>query len=304
MARRVALVGALLAAAVGWLYMFRIAPRWLRVVRLHIAVPALPAAWEGVRIAHLTDFHAGGPGVPTELLWRARRAALDFQPDVIALTGDFYHDGQPVDTGGLWRDWPDGVPVVAALGNHDYRGGEDNLTALLAELSAAGVRVLRNTVECIQLRGRSAWVVGVEDPYTFRADEVAAFAALPAGEEALLYLAHSPAVITTLPVGRARLVLSGHTHGGQIRLLPSGRVPLLGLLRRVIATGPRREAPVFRGWHWRRGAVLLISDGLGLSQIPARFRTRPEVLLIELTTASLDGPDCDVVDRYVTVLSR
>jgi predicted MPP superfamily phosphohydrolase len=293
----------LLAALFGWLYLFRVAPNWLRVIKLRVGVPGLPEEWNGLRVAHLSDFHAGGRGVSTALLWRAREHALAFEPDVIALTGDFYDDGEPVNTGGLWSDWPGNTAVLAVLGNHDYRAGEANLRLLLSELIESGVRVLRNDAAQIDLRGRKAWVVGVDDPYTFRADEAAAFAALPAGEEALLYLAHSPSVISTLPVGRARLILSGHTHGGQIRLLPSGRVPFIGLLRRLVDTGPRREAAHFRGYHWRRGALLLISDGLGLSQLPVRFRTRPQVLLIELVPAPLDGPGCDEATRFVTVLN-
>src|SRR5690606_28194009 len=80
--------GAAGMAALGGAYMFGIAPRWLQVVRVRVRLPGLPTAWDGVRIAHLSDMHAGGKGVRDSLLLRARQAALDFEPDIIAITGD------------------------------------------------------------------------------------------------------------------------------------------------------------------------------------------------------------------------
>jgi predicted MPP superfamily phosphohydrolase len=146
-------------------------------------------------------------------------------------------------------------------------------------------------------------VVGVEDPFTFRADERLAFQQLPPDAEALLFLSHSPAGVDELPVSRARVSLSGHTHGGQLRLLPSGRTPGVGLLRRLLGAGPRRESTLYRGRHWRRGTLLIISDGLGMSQLPGRFRTRPTVLLLELERAPVSGVGCDDATRYVTVMN-
>jgi predicted MPP superfamily phosphohydrolase len=297
-------VGLALAAGLSALlavYTLCVAPRWLRVERLRIALPGLPAAWRGVRIAQLADPHAGARGVPLDMLLRARQAALDFQPDIVALTGDYYHDGRRVSAPGLYARWPAGVRVFAVLGNHDFRAGEEQLAEVERELEDGGARVLRNTALEIELRGEAAWVVGVDDPFTFRADERLAFQQLPPDEEALLFLAHSPAAVEALPLGRARLTLAGHTHGGQLRLLPSGRTPGVGLLRRLLGAGPRRETTLYRGRHWRRGTLLIISDGLGLSQLPARFRTRPTVLLLELAQAPASGAACDDAARYVTV---
>lgn len=296
-------LGLPLGTLLGWWYAFRLAPCWLRVVRLRVGIPALASAWNGLRVAHLSDFHAGAPGVSLELLASAKQAALAFRPDVIALTGDFYDDGKSIHTGGLWSGWPEDAAVLAVLGNHDYRAGRDALAGLVAELVASGVRVLRNEAQSLTLRGTTAWAVGVEDPFTYRADEQAAFDQLPAGAEALLYLAHAPSVVTTMPVGRAKIVLSGHTHGGQLRLLPSGRTPFVSVLRKLLGAGPRREPPVYRGFHRINGAVVLISDGLGLSLAPARFRTRPQVLLIELVVAPGAGLPCDDTWRYVEELN-
>jgi predicted MPP superfamily phosphohydrolase len=106
--------------------------------------------------------------------------------------------------------------------------------------------------------------------------------------------------VVDLPIGAARLLLAGHTHGGQIRLLPSGRLPLVHQIRRLRGLRPLPPLPFARGWHWSRGAVVIISDGLGQSTLGVRFRTRPELVLIELADAPLDGPPCDDARRYVT----
>jgi predicted MPP superfamily phosphohydrolase len=282
-------------------YSLAAAPRWLEVVRLRIAVPGLPAAWQGVRIAHLSDFHAGGT-VSLDLLKRAKTIAVDSDPDIVALTGDFYDNGRPVDAGDLFSGWPNDVPVVAVLGNHDHRSSERDRNRLLDELGAAGVDVLTNCARRVDLRGDSAWIVGVDDPFSLLMDEIAAFDVVPDRDDVLLYLAHSPVAVETLPVGRVRLMLTGHTHGGQIRLVPDGRVPFVRALRRLRGSPSRPDPVVHRGVHWRRGAVLVISNGLGLSKLPLRFRTRPQVILIELAKAESDGPACDDVARYVTRL--
>ncbi|HMM41356.1 MAG TPA: hypothetical protein PKA95_05595, partial [Thermomicrobiales bacterium] len=92
--------------------------------------------------------------------------------------------------------------------------------ALRRQLDAGKVRLLRNDAIQLQLRGRDAWIAGVDDPFTFRDDVATALGKVPDNAEALLLLAHSPAVVRELPVGRARLVLAGHTHGPAV--LPWG----------------------------------------------------------------------------------
>ena len=292
---------ALLAVVAGHLlYVIRIAPRWLRVSRLRVHLPGLPEKWRGVRIAHLSDFHVGAPYMPLDHLHKARRIAVDFNPDLIALTGDYYEAGHEYPSEGLYHDWPEHVPVLAVMGNHDRRGEPGNLERIKQELIAGGVDILDNDAREVCLRGHSAWIAGVDDAHTFNADVAAALEALPEDEVALLMLAHHPDAIRQLPVGRARLLLCGHTHGGQVRLLPSGAVPFVGVIRKLLRATPRPDGPVYRRWHWMKGTVLLISDGLGVSSLPLRFRTRPHLILIELAPAEPSADSaCDDIDRYV-----
>ena len=281
-------------------YVVLVSTRWLRVTRLRVGSPALPAPWRGLRIALLTDFHAGGRRVSLEVLQQAKREALDFSPDLIVLGGDFYDEGHVVEVGDLFSDWPAGLPIVAVTGNHDYRGGPEHLPWLLDRLAAAGVQVLHNESLALPLRGRTAWIAGVDDPHTRRDDVAAALAGGPDDEPALLLIAHSPTSAVALPAGAARLFLSGHTHGGQIRLLPSGRIPFIRQVRRLKGLRPQPPLPYIRGSHWHQGAVVIVSDGLGQSTVGARFRTRPEVILIQLDEAPSNGPACDEAGRYVT----
>jgi hypothetical protein len=300
--RKIGGVLALLAGIAA--YCAVVAPRWLRVTRLVVSPPNLPEDYVGLRIAHLSDFHAGGENVSLSMLWQARRSALEFQPDLIALTGDFFDDGEWVETNGLYRDWPDGVPVLAVLGNHDWRGGPGNMVKLRDELNEAGVQLLVNEAWCGRVRGQETWVVAVDDPHLGRDDVSNAFAGLPQGRDALLFLSHSPSAVTELEPGRALITLSGHTHGGQVRLLPSGQVPFVRQIRKLRGLPPQPELPIAHGWGWLNGSVVIVSDGLGLSTFGVRWRTRPHLILIELGKAPLDGPPCDDVSRYVTDVSE
>lgn len=300
---RLAVLTGLLAALVA-IYSAFIAPRWLRTTRLRVRLPGLPSEWDGLRIAHLSDFHAGGQGVDLAMLRDAKRIAIDHQPDLIAITGDFYDEGRWVDAGDLYTEWPSGVPVVAVLGNHDWRGGPALIDRVQEELCRGEVSLLCNSARQLMLRGRCAWIAGVDDPHTRRADTTAALTCVPPGEDVLVFLAHSPSEITNLPVGAARLMFSGHTHGGQVRLTPSGRIPFIQLVRRMRGLRPQPPLPYARGVHWARGAVLIISDGLGLSTLALRFRTRPEVVLIELRAACPAGAACDSTERFVENLSE
>lgn len=295
-----ALAGSVIAAAL--VYTMRIAPHWLRVTRLNVRVPALPEELDGLRVSHLSDFHMGAPGMKTGHLHHARRIALDFDPDIVALTGDFYDMGTDVDSEGLFANWPEGLPVWAVLGNHDRRV-EGSLERTILELKAAGVQVLVNESRPVTLRGRQVWISGIDDAHTFSADVERTFCSLPDGETALLVLSHAPAPITDMQPGMGRMMLAGHTHGGQVRLLPSGAVPFVDLIRKVRGAVPRPDGPVYRGWHWINGTILIVSEGLGISTLPVRFRTRPQLILIELQRAPEHAERaCDDVHRYVDEL--
>jgi predicted MPP superfamily phosphohydrolase len=246
---------------------------------------------DGLRIAHLSDFHLGQLGTSRRVVELALERARCFEPDLIALTGDYVDAPHDERHDALLTRWPVGVPVVAVLGNHDYERGEEHLAHTIKVLEASGAVVLRNAAARVSVRGCHAWVVGLEDPFSLRDDAALAFAGMPDGIRALALLAHAPVIAALGDPERSHVMLTGHTHGGQIRILPSGRLPFPGLVRWLTREqGPQRDPDLFRGWHRLGASALVISEGLGVSPLPLRFRTRPELLLIELRRT---GHCCD-----------
>lgn len=255
----------------------------LRVSELRIPVADLPCELDGLRIAHLSDFHLGQFGTSRRAITRALSEVDRFDPDLVALTGD-YVDGALASYGPDLREWLDfRVPAVAVIGNHDHFHGQDHLDETIRILESTGTAVLRNEAIELCVRGTPIRVIGLDDPFTGRADIDAASGMIPDGCRPLLMLAHAPVLAALGDLDQVDLVLCGHTHGGQIRILPSGDVPGKRLLRRM--SGERhvwREPDLFRGVHRRGRATIVISDGLGVSLLPLRFRTRPHLVLIEL----------------------
>ncbi|HTJ44607.1 MAG TPA: metallophosphoesterase, partial [Kofleriaceae bacterium] len=177
-----------------------------------LPVAGLDARLDGVRIAQLSDIHVGSM-TPREHVRAAVELANDAKPDVIVLTGDYV----------CWRrhevteleDQLAGLRarrVVAVLGNHDYFTWGRGVTEVLEK---HGYDVLKNQHTAIDLDGAPLYVVGVDDPVTRHHDLDAAFAGVPdtAGR---IVLCHCPEEAPGLADRGADLVLSGHTHGGQI----------------------------------------------------------------------------------------
>lgn len=249
--------------------------RWVRVRNIDVELASLPRAFEGYRIAQLSDLHVGShcPRSRVEA-WVRRVNGLDV--DLVALTGDYvtsgvrYHEDIAAALGGLAAR--DGV--YAVMGNHDYYGDGEPLMTLLAE---RGIRLLRN--EATQLARGDAIVhlAGVDDIYTKRIDIDAATRGLLPGAP-LVMLAHDPASFPELARRGCSLVLSGHTHWGQIG------VPWLADSLNYARLMTRHAA----GRYELDGATLYVSPGLGTTGPPVRLGTWPEITLVTLRAA---GPD-------------
>lgn len=259
------------APAATGLYAGLIEPFWLDVKEVPIPIRNLPEAFEGYRIAHLTDLHTGDE-VPISFLQRAMRLTRELNPDCVAVTGDLTtHNFEYLQTAtDLLRSLE--LPTYVSFGNHDYhaasafpgsiRAISEPLTAMLR---SAGCSVLRNSSVPIERDGKRLWMVGLEDIYTdaFRPD--IAFANRPAGEPAIC-LSHNPDSTEDLLPHQPDLILSGHTHGGQLR------VPLVGAVMLPIFNRQRDQGR----WMLPHG-VLSISRGVGFLK-QARFFCRPEIL--------------------------
>lgn len=247
-----------------------------RVTCHEVRVDGLDPRHDGVRIAQLSDIHVGVL-TPRAHIRAAIDAANAAAPDLILLTGDYVCwrrtevEQAAEQLGGLRAP-----RVLAVLGNHDYFVSGAGVRRALAH---NGYEVLRNQTTIAHVRGAPLALVGVDDPVTRHDDLDAAFAGAPAGV-ARVVLCHAPDRAPAIAARGADLVMSGHTHGGQIYVK--------GLTDRVMKT---------IGLNFRRGmyevgaagarAQLYVTPGVGFSGITRRHGegTHAEVAVLTLRAA-------------------
>ena len=257
-----------LALAVGG-YAWQVETRWLRITRLTLRVPGLPPAFEGYRIAHLSDLHLGVRLNHTRLPVIAAAVQRE-RPDLIALTGDFATGGRD----GLAEGEallsalraPDGAWGV--LGNHDHFVGPHRVAALLR---AAGIGLLHNASHTLRRDGDALLLAGIDDVVRGAPDLRAAMDGAPAGQPAIL-LSHAPDFAPRAAADpRIALQLSGHSHGGQV-CLPGGRPLLL----------PRGGKAYPAGLYTIGNLQLFVTVGTGTGWVVVRLNCRPEFAVITL----------------------
>jgi len=243
--------------------------RWFRVVEREIRVPRLDARLEGMRIAHLSDLHLG---TLTPRSWGLAwvRAANGRAPDLAVVTGDMVTSGTDFheDVADVIGELRATGGVFASMGNHDYFGDDE---PLVAHLRGRGVRVLRNEGVAIERNGATLWLAAIDDTWTHRDDLDAAMRDRPDGATSLL-LAHDPNRFDAAADAGADVVLSGHTHGGQVAMPFLYRAVNLASLTHRYTVG-----------LYRRGrSVLYVHPGLGTTGPPMRLGAAPEVTILTL----------------------
>jgi predicted MPP superfamily phosphohydrolase len=250
--------------------------RWLDVTHHTVVMTGLPPEWEGVRIVHMTDFHIGSRGAPYDLLHRAVATAVDLEPDLIALTGDYFHRGRPGSLDFL-APLACAAPTFAILGNHDYLQRAIGAELIVRELQRQRITVLRNELTAFVHDGVAGIVVGFDDDVRGPGADVAGIVRRMGGQSPSLVLVHEPDAIDRFPDRWASLTLAGHTHGAQVRLSPVREVDWTNLP----ITEMQSQYP--RGWFRVRGNRLYVNRGLGVSRWPIRFAARPEIACFTLT---------------------
>jgi hypothetical protein len=229
-----------------------------------------------LRIAHLTDLHVGRV-TPYLVQREAIALTLAQQPDLVVITGDFVcHSQLYLDQlSELMRRFT--VPVVAVLGNHDYWAGADEVRAAL---DRSGVQVLRNSHTTITLRNQKLQLVGLDDAYTGHARRDEAVKGLRP-DVPILGLSHIAEEADGLWKHNVPLVLSGHTHGGQVTV---ARLHELAL-------GKFAGHKYVHGLYGSRGpgqqGAVYVGAGIGAAVIPFRFgeRGKREITIFELGCA-------------------
>ena len=273
--RRVLQIGfgaAAVAAVGGVVDAMIVEPKWIDVSRTDVAIRDLPPAWEGATVAVLADTHFG-PLVELEYADEIAAILAREDPDVLAIVGDLVSRSRV-----LTDDLRDRLAAFGAkqlrcavLGNHDYSFGADAVSKIL---SNAGFTVLMNAAVQPKRDGRALCFAGVEDLWRGRPDAEAALSGVGPDTPRVL-LCHNPDYADRLPTDiRVDLMLSGHTHGGQVNLPLLGRLKLPVRNRRYtsgLALGPR--CPVYT------------SRGLGMVGMAIRFNCRPELPILTLRRA-------------------
>jgi predicted MPP superfamily phosphohydrolase len=246
---------------------------WLRTRVLPCPLDGLPPELEGLRVAHLSDFHLGVPSRGARAAERAVDWVEERRPDLVCISGDLL--SRPAGEARL-RSLVARLPAAtyAVLGNHDYARSRDPFSRPAAVADLAPATLLADSTAELELRDRRVQVVGV-DPrtYWFRR-ALPARLADPEADLRIL-LCHYPGVVDKLEPGVFHLVLAGHLHSGQI-CIPYG----FGKLR-LAHLRPR----YYEGLFERPGGMLHVSPGLGTTFVPFRFAARPEVTELVLHSA-------------------
>ncbi|WP_298963259.1 metallophosphoesterase [uncultured Methylobacterium sp.] len=287
--------GAVAASGVaGGAYATGIEPFRLAVTSYGIRPRAPWPAGLRLRIAALADIHASEPWMSPTRIAGIVAATNALEPDLVVLLGDYVAGLNVVTRYVPAAEW---APVLgglraplgvhAVLGNHDWwedrtaqaRGRGPTIAG--EALAKAGIRVLSNEAVALPVPGGPVWLAGLEDqlallpgrrrhghPRIGLDDLAATLAPVPDGAPVIL-LAHEPDIFPEVPA-RVALTLSGHTHGGQVRLF--GQSPMV----------PSRYRNRYAYGHIREHTDLVVSGGLGLSIAPVRFGVPPEIVVVTL----------------------
>jgi predicted MPP superfamily phosphohydrolase len=281
LSRRRLLKGGLLGAAGLALYSGEVARHWIEVSRIDIRLRGLPAAFDGFRIAQLSDIHMDEYTEPF-FLRHAIEEINRLQPGLVLLTGDFVSSGphgRKFAVGAAWqcanilrelacRE------LYAILGNHDVIVSARWISRAL---TANGITVLTNANRAIERGGSRIWLAGLDDPVEGHPDPEKTIppSIRNVPNEPVVLMCHAPDYADYLlahPAGQAvDLMLSGHTHGGQFRL------PLVGPL--VL---PSLGQKYVQGWFQLGGMQLYVNRGLGTVGLPFRLNCPPEITLMTL----------------------
>lgn len=258
-------IGALAVLAASLLAWGAFEAGWLRCRVLDVEIDGLPEELDGLRIAHLSDFHLGvrsrgRVAAERAVAWVARR-----RPDLVCVTGDLASS-------------PSGVPLLVELlreldhpyvilGNHDVAATRDPFSqaADLAELGDVAI-LLRDAADTVEKAGKQIQLVGV-DPKSYSAGTARPSELADREADLRILLCHFPGIERSLQPGAFHLVLAGHLHAGQIVLpYPGGRVLLAHPGARFVS-----------GVYATAGGPMHISPGTGTTFVPFRFFARPEV---------------------------
>ena len=242
-------------------------PYMLTIEHQRISVRRLPGEFEGFRVVQLSDVHHG-PFSDRSQIERAVETANRLQPDIIALTGDYISKERQyaAPCAEMLGKLEAKYGVYAVLGNHDHWTDAALITDLFR---AEGITVLVNQGMRFQKGNSAFWLAGVDDTMVGLEDLSLALAGAQEDEMKLL-LAHNPIILRRAARANVDLVLSGHTHGGQVAIRPERGAQARGRKRMLKGLGKLGSTQIY------------VNRGLGTVVLPIRYGCPPEVSLLEL----------------------
>lgn len=251
----------------------------LELERRTISIRNLPEAFHGFRIAQISDIHLAEytePWFVTHVVDRVNA----LKPDLVLITGDYVCMG-PINRGSALQYISLAAELLGklqcpqrygVLGNHDWMVNGD---AVIAHMAEVGIPILHNQSLAVERGNARLWVAGIMDALSWESDVDAAMPKHAARNEPVILMAHEPDILPAVArLNRVDLMLSGHTHGGQVRIpfLPPLMLPPLG--KRYVEG------------HFRMGRTqLYVNRGIGSVGLPFRFRCPSEITELTLQPA-------------------
>jgi len=246
------------------------------VNRYRIVVPHLPKAFSGFTIVQVSDIHYG-PLVPMAIVQHVVRVCNTLEKNIVVCTGDYVHERNSTDQ--MNSVWPvlselaADQGVYSVLGNHDHWADTDRSQYWL-ERSGQN---LRHRVATIVRNRERIWIVGTGDLWEDNRSIDQLLHDVPK-DGCRIVLAHNPDTADTEYSERVDLMISGHTHGGQVNI-PFVGPPFLPVRNKTYSSGLKKSP---------RGTPVFISRGIGWAIYPVRFNCFPEIAVLELTSRSTE----------------
>lgn len=253
------------------LYGTKIEPNWIQVRLINLKIPNLSEEFNNFKLVQISDIHFGN-FMPEKRLDKIVRLVNQQQPDAIVITGDFITKKQRfiVENGVRFlKNLSSQEGTLAVLGNHDH--WHEKIEILRKALNKSNVINLDNQIYVIRRGTEKLTFAGIDDPYVGKPDLTKVIEQLTDNTPVIL-LVHEPDFLDiSAKTGKFALQLSGHSHGGQIKMpfLPPSILPIGG-------------KKYFLGLNKVNNTLEYTNRGLGMTGIPIRFNSRPEITVFTL----------------------
>ncbi len=249
------------------IYAFLIEPYLLSITHLNLHFNDLPQSFEKFKIAQISDLHF----TRFTCLHRKVLNALEKEkPDIIVITGDFVSRSLKITCKDFCRNITEKSKYTFAIpGNWDHKVNDFNY--FVKSINETGISLLINSSTALSKNNNRIFIAGTDDPYRKYADLKKTFKNIPRNTFVIL-LTHCPDIIYDAIKYKPQLVLSGHTHGGQIR------IPFIKALYVPSKFGTRYLSGLFK----IKNTYLYVNRGIGTSHLPVRFFSPPEITIITL----------------------